>query len=505
MLASNNCDEESPPYRPVAGRIRRGRFGQAEGEEGLRPSGFLNAVEVGEGNSLLYNGFSMCIDVVTSEIARKLVSFKPGGNLSFLMPAEKEYLIKRGHLTRFSIKEEQEELSKLVQVIAERDADLNKRALLGKMLTFILTYKCNLACTYCFQDNIRQTQPHSVMSESFVDDFFRNYFGKLFPDIPGNRLRFILFGGEPMLPGNRGAIELILAYAQKQGIVVSTATNALMLPQMLDLLGPQPGKINNVQVTLDGGQLFHDATRISPSGAPTFAKMIGALHNIVEAKSTAIIRIHLHPDRLESTRELVEYLVQENILGHQGIEVYFAPVHSFHAKDISPTEMDIFSQLFMDVAIKQQKPPIQSFDFLEQIMNVKTTRNWWQPRYCAVSSNSHYAVDFLGDIYECLEEAGDRQKRIGTLSGGEVRYFELRDTYRNRYLANMPECLKCSIALFCGGGCISKTRTQQGSVFAQFCRQNKYFVAQTLKAFYMLKHAGNTGAASEPVGQLCSP
>lgn len=487
-----------PPLQPRTGVSVRGRPDRVEGERSVRPSCYLNAVEIGDGNSLLYNGFSMCIDVVPSELARRLISSAEGGDFSFLLPAEREHLVNRGHLTALSAAAEQEAMEKLARAIAQRDAESDRQAFRGKMVTFILTYGCNLSCTYCFQSSVRETSCLSSMSEAFVDDFFRNYLHKLFPGTPGDRFRFILFGGEPLLPGNRGVIERILRYAGEHGTVVSASTNAVMLPQMLDLIGPEEGKIQNVQVTLDGEQGFHDGTRISRSGGPTFEKTIRALHHLMEAGAKAIVRVHLHPDGLESTAALADYLEREGILGHGNVELYFAPVHSFHAKDISSSDFDVFSRLFEHVALKQKKPPIQNFDVLEQVMNVKSARNWSQPRYCAVSAGVHRAVDPLGDVYECLEEAGDREKRIGTLAGGEIEYFELKETYQNRYLINMPECLKCSIALFCGGGCISKTRTQGGAFSNRFCLQNKVFVGQTLKAYFLLNRAGNgdTGSAS---------
>jgi radical SAM protein with 4Fe4S-binding SPASM domain len=208
---------------------------------------------------------------------------------------------------------------------------------------------------------------------------------------------------------------------------------------------------------------------------------------LTKARANASIRIHLHPGELETARELVGYLERESILGHDNVEIYFAPIHAFHTKDISPSDFDIFSTLFQYVALKQNHPPIQNFDILEQIMNVKTMRNWSQPRYCVVSTGLHCAVDPLGDIYECLEEAGYKERRIGTFSGGEIEYFGLREEYRRRYLANTPECLRCSIALYCGGGCISQTRTQGGSLSNHFCQQNKVFVGQTLKSCFLLK------------------
>ena len=136
-----------------------------------------------------------------------------------------------------------------------------------------------------------------------------------------------------MLPGNRGAIERILRYAKKHGAVVSTATNAVMLPKMLDLIGPEEGKIQNVQVTLDGEQAFHDGMRIPQSGAPTFEEIIRSLHELIKVKAHTSIRIHLHPNRLESTQALAEYLDREGILGHDHVNVYFAPINSFDGRD----------------------------------------------------------------------------------------------------------------------------------------------------------------------------
>ncbi|MCE5333343.1 MAG: radical SAM protein [Desulfobacteraceae bacterium] len=453
----------------------------------MRPSCYLNAVEIGDGNSLLYNGFSMCIDILPTEIATRLVASSEGGALSFLTPAEREHLAKRGHLTRKTVKGEREAIGKLARAIAERDLDRNRQPDIGRILTFILTYKCNLSCTYCFQSRVRKASHLPSMSEAFVEGFFDKHLDSLFPNAAKDRLRFILFGGEPMLPGNRLTIERILRYAKEHGIVVSTTTNGVMLPRMLDLIGAARGKINSVQVTLDGGRRFHDENRVTRSGAPTFEKTVRALSHVVSAGARAIVRIHLHPGRLEAARVLIEYLEREKILGHDSVEVYFAPVHAFHAGELSSSDSDVFSALFQHVALIQKKPPIQNFDFLEQMMNVRTIENWSQPRYCAVSTGLHYAVDPLGDIYECLEEAGFKDRRVGTLAGGELEFFELRDIYRKRYLENMPECLQCSIALFCGGGCISRTRTHGGSAVKNFCLQNKLFVAQTLRSCYLVQ------------------
>jgi uncharacterized protein len=466
----------------------------------VRASRYLNAIEIGAGNSLLYNGFSMCMDVVPSEMARRLISFEEGGDLSFLRPDEKKYLAKRGHLTTLTMESEWEDMRKLARTVAKRELEPNRPSFRRKMITFVLTYRCNLSCAYCYQNEVRKTSSLASMSEAFVDDFFRDYLDTLLPREGGNNPCFQLYGGEPLLPGNRGAIERILRHAKKLGAVVSTVTNAVLLPEMLDLIGPEKGKINAVQVTLDGGGTFHDRQRASPSGAPTFEQTVLAIRELMKARANVTIRIHLHPGELESARTLVEYLEREKILGHDRVKAYFWSTEDLHSQALSPQEYGLLAKLFEDVAFKQNSLPTAHFAFLKQIMDMKAAESWPIRGHCDLCvSGLHCVVDPSGDIYECIDDAGHKDRRIGTLAGGEVKYFELNKDYEKPPLCDKPECLKCSIALYCGGGCANRLKAQNDPLAASFCLQIKEFVGLTLKAYLRLKQAGKAGAGTEPV------
>lgn len=454
----------------------------------MRPSCYLNAVEIGDGNSLLYNGFSMCMDVVPSEIACKLLSSEEGGDFCFLMPAEKEYLIGRGHLTALSVADEQEAMRKIAGAIAQRDAELNRHPFRGRTITFVLTYQCNLSCDYCYQKEVRKNTSLSSMHEAFVDDFFLNYLHKLLPNERENDLSITLYGGEPLLPGNRSAIERILHYTRKHGIVVSTVTNAVMLPRMLDLIGSEKGKINNVQVTLDGDRMFHDEKRVSKSGGPTFEQTIRAIREVMKTGANTIMRIHLHPARLESARALMEYLEREKILGHDRVKAYFWSTEDIHGKALSAQEYNLFSRLFQYVAVKQNCPPTAHFASLKQIMDLQAARNRPVWKHCDVCvTGLHCIVDSLGDVYECIDDAGHKDRRIAALADGEVKYFKRSEDYEKKHLYDKPECLKCSIALYCGGGCIGRLKVEKNSSSSQFCHQIRDFIGLTLKSYYLLK------------------
>lgn len=446
----------------------------------LRASIYLNHVEIGDGTSLLYSGSTQCIDLVPTEYANLL---SDGADLSFLSSEEKEHLLQRGHLTAVTPKRELEEFRKLVHVVLQKSNKFDKKRKMGN-LSFILTYNCNLSCSYCYQKSLGHDFNVPPMSPELVDSIFVTYLSQLFPKIP-RELTFTLFGGEPLLPTNREAIARILAYTKKHhSIRVSVATNATTLSEMMDLIGPEKGKIQSVQVTLDGDQLFHDKNRIPSSGKPTFEAMIAAVRQLIQSKAHVVIRMHVHSGRLESSRSLVDYLEKEKILGHPQVGVYFAPINTFTCENSSSEDIDIFRQTFQTVAARTNRPP-SNYDFMNKFLEMQTERMLPKVRHCGLGTDIFYVVDSLGDIYQCYEEAGHKDRRIGTFSRGKVKFFALKEKYSRRHLLNVPECLKCSAALYCGGGCPCHARIHKGSIFKSYCHQNKEFVAQTLKAFFL--------------------
>jgi uncharacterized protein len=448
----------------------------------LRASSYLNQVDVGDGTSLLFNGSTLCIDLVPTEFVRLL---SDGHDLSFLLPEEKQHLLERGHLTTLTPKRELEEFKKLVCLILEKRTKIDGKQRMAS-LSFILTYNCNLSCSYCYQQSLAEKSGIPSMSGEFVDKFFSHYFPQLFPRVP-KKLFITLFGGEPLLPPNREAIARILAYARRRpSIRVHVSTNATTLSEMADLVGPGKGSIQTVQVTLDGDRPLHDENRIPVSGKPTFDATIAAVRRLIELKTHVSLRMHIHHGRLESARNLVDYLEKEKILGHPQVNVYFSPINTFGSEKVSPAEADIFGRLFQEVAAKTHRPP-SNLDFMNGFLDMETEKILPKVRFCGAGSDNFYIVDPLGDIYGCYEEAGHRDRRIGSFSNGKVKFRPLKETYATRHLLNLPECIRCSAALFCGGGCPSEARVQKGSIFNSFCHQNKTFLGQTMKAFFLRK------------------
>jgi uncharacterized protein len=256
---------------------------------------------------------------------------------------------------------------------------------------------------------------------------------------------------------------------------------------MLDLVGPEKGKIQSVQITLDGDQPFHDEHRIPSPAKPTFGVMYKAIQRVIDAKADVAIRVHLHPHGVRSAEKLIRRLDVEGFLTHPQVYVYFSPLNDFGAEQQSAEDLEIFQRIFQDVANKSGRPPSHLM-YMNSYLEMQGKKELPKVRYCGLGSGNFYAVDPLGDIYECYDEAGDLTRRVAAFSDGNLEYFALKDEYARRTLNNIPECSDCSLSIFCGGGCPVRARDTRGSIFEPYCQQNKEFIRQTLKAFY-LRHA----------------
>ena len=96
-----------------------------------------------------------------------------------------------------------------------------------------------------------------------------------------------------------------------------------------------------------------------------------------------------------------------------------------------------------------------------------------------------FIVDPFGGLYSCFEEAGHEEYKVGQIANNTVQFFPLRDVYKTRHLANMEECLKCSVALACGGQCPMNSRAHTGDIFKPNCDGMKETILAAVKHAYL--------------------
>jgi uncharacterized protein len=206
---------------------------------------------------------------------------------------------------------------RLLTVGAERSASASDvsslqiaRAVSPRFQELILlpTEKCNLRCTYCYEDF-----KIGRMSEA-TQRSLELYLDQRIPHLNGLRLSW--FGGEPLM-----ATDIVLrvsryadALCDVHGVGFSggLTTNAYNLDRrtFLDLLSC---KQNFFQITLDGWQETHDEVRRFANGRGSFDRIWANLLDIatVEDDFEILLRIHVRRNNIDSLAVLIDRLAKE--------------------------------------------------------------------------------------------------------------------------------------------------------------------------------------------------
>jgi uncharacterized protein len=179
-----------------------------------------------------------------------------------------EMLRSRGYLTEMSSAEEREYVGRLSGFLHRKNLEGSAPAFM-----FVPSYECNLRCPYCYEAETRVQLSklkvlRNTLTPEMVDAAYRSMdviAGARFPgrENPPRKTTITLYGGEPLALENLPVVEYICEKGAERGYTFSAITNAVDLHHFLHLLGP--GKIEFLQITLDGPKAIHDRKRIGLS------------------------------------------------------------------------------------------------------------------------------------------------------------------------------------------------------------------------------------------------
>ena len=111
--------------------------------------------------------------------------------------------------------------------------------------------------------------------------------------------------------------------------------------------------------------------------------MYGAVRRVINIKADVAIRVHMHPNRLQSAERLVERLDREGLLGHPQVYVYFSPLNDFTAEQQSPEDLEIFRRIFQYVAAKSGRPPSHLM-YMNGFLEMQKKKELPTTRYCGL-------------------------------------------------------------------------------------------------------------------------
>lgn len=166
-----------------------------------------------------------------------------------------------------------------------------------KNITFVVTERCNLACSYCYETHKSNARMSKKTAKDAVDFLFdKNKINGYYSDVdsPGLILEFI--GGEPLLEIE--LINYIVEYFKFKSFevgspwafnyMISITTNGILFKTkaVQDFLKRNKGRVS-VGLTIDGNKELHDACRVFPDGSGSY--------DIVEESAKEWLKTSSHP------------------------------------------------------------------------------------------------------------------------------------------------------------------------------------------------------------------
>ncbi|HEX3790800.1 MAG TPA: radical SAM protein [Pseudonocardiaceae bacterium] len=182
-------------------------------------------------------------------------------------------------------------------------------------LTVLTSTDCNLGCGYCFQNTGTDTEgsrpPRIAHARLTVDTIERilHFTRRQMAQVGLDRLRLLLFGGEPLL-NPRGCRELLSRAADLGLAGASMTSNGTLLTPLLAKELSALG-LDIVQVTFDGDQADHDQIRVARTGGTTFEVILRNMARVTQvAPIRWNIRINVSHLNVDGIGALIERLAE---------------------------------------------------------------------------------------------------------------------------------------------------------------------------------------------------
>ncbi|SDZ34097.1 uncharacterized protein SAMN05421504_11321 [Amycolatopsis xylanica] len=280
-------------------------------------------------------------------------------------------------------------------------------------LTVLVTTKCNLACSYCFQNAELPKPgagsplriPGSTVDDTKVADIMA-FTRRRMAELDKTSVNLMLFGGEPTMYLD-SCVKLL------DGCRDIGLAGAAMISNGTLLTAPAAVALENaglqwVQITLDGDKAEHDRSRITIGGRGTFEQI---LRNVEEASAKTALKWHLRvilngdsikgvdglvgrlADRLEPDKFMMTFsLVYDVGLGYDK--------SMRHSADLGHRLAGLHRQA-IDAGFTVGAPRVVDCQFCEE-----------------VGGTTGAVVNSDGSLYSCYHSAGQPGYDLGTVTAG---------------------------------------------------------------------------------------
>lgn len=297
-----------------------------------------------------------------------------------------------------------------------------------KNIYILFSYECNFNCTYCFEHDMKGKET----SNNNLNKIFR-YVEK---QLENNKVRLVLYGGEPLLLQNYNKIEKVLSFAQKNNIKVKIITNGYLLDVFSKLLLKYKRNIDYLLITLDGDKDQHDLTRKKKNKEGTYKKIVENILMADKLKIKTKIRVNVG---MENQKYIIDFLLHNTICKTHDVSIHFIENNRCLASNTSVIArknriiIDLYNICLNQKNLTLEYPPLKQIDLMVN------EDDFVLPLFDYCNSSNIILFDNDGNMYNCTEACEDER-------------FLMRND-ETVYYANDHICKSCYLAPICGGGC----------------------------------------------------
>ena len=332
-------------------------------------------------------------------------------------------------------------------------------------MTFQLTDRCNLQCTYCYQINKGDHRMTLDIAKKFIDMLLdNNEYTRKYIDTVNKKAAILDFiGGEPFLEVE--LMDQIIDYFQEATIRknhpwqynfrVSISSNGTLYfnPEVQDFIKKHANHLS-LGISVDGNKKLHDSCRVFPDGSGSYDIAIAAVHHFRDVFGGYMgSKMTLAPENIQYTCEAVISLIESgykdinlNCVFEKGWTTEHATILYYQLKELADYILDNNLQDELSVSIFDQNM------FCPKSLDDE--QNW-----CG-GNGQMIAVDYKGDIFPCVRYMesslgpdvppliiGNVEDGIATTALCQACIKNLQSV--NRLTQSTEECLNCSIAEGC--------------------------------------------------------
>jgi uncharacterized protein len=378
-----------------------------------------------------------------------------------------DILIKRGYITEDNEDEEFKFIEKLSQAI-------NVHGRKSINLTILPTYNCNFRCEYCFERNLQKKGAEWLkkkISSEIVDAVFLQL-----DDYQKQGLKLegiYLFGGEPLLKGNRDIVDYICQKANEYELAISCISNGYDLHAYIDLI--KKYTFQQVQITVDGIGREHDSRRYLVGGQPTYERIMENIEQALAEGINIVLRTNVNKKNISEMQKLIDIYKEKGWLAKSNFRYYFKSTLKCY-DEIGDAYSDV--ELMKELA-KSYDGSIEKFRFnsiyngISDKLTYMLKNNTFAPLrsgYCGANMGM-YTVDPFGDIYPCWDVLTEDDDIIGKVDvdTGRFVFNKNHDKWKARTVDRIEDCKRCKYLFFCGGGCAAQAKIVNHDMNKAYC------------------------------------